>query len=181
MVPQYVHETLTLTNHKSGYTHHGYTNSEFTQAKAVAKATKNSAFNDTKQDINICKEREREREREIRSYTFKYAQKITRAWQLSSLIAALWTCSSKPSHPDLCIVNMFIQTLCIQHVSITFPGDHEHRGGAGAGACAMQQGLRMFQVYKQYLHAWHIHMYMHHCMYTCTHAMFMICALALYW
>ena len=134
----------------------------------------------TRSRIEIYIKRERERERERRSYTFKYAQKTTRAWQLSSLSAALWTCSSKPSHPDLCIVNMFIQTFCIQHVSITFPGDHEHRGGAGAGACAMQQGLHMFQVYKQYLHAWHIHMYMHHCMYMCTHAMFMICALALY-
>ena len=64
MVPQYVRFILTLTNHKSGDTHHGYTNSEFTQAKAVAKATKNSAFNDTKQDRNIYTEREGERERE---------------------------------------------------------------------------------------------------------------------
>ena len=72
---------MTLTNHNSGYTHHGYTSFEFTQAKAVAKATKNSAFNDTKQDRNIYTEREGERERERRSYTFKYAQEITRAWQ----------------------------------------------------------------------------------------------------
>ena len=49
-----------------------------------------------------------------------------------------------------------------------------------AHAPCSRVNLHMFQAYKQYLHAWHIHMYMHHCMYTCTHAMFMICALAFY-
>ena len=100
MVPQYVNQVLTLTNHNSGYTHHGYTSFEFTQAKAVAKATKNSAFNDTKQDRNIYTEREGERERERDALIHLSTRRKSQGHGNTIIV-------------DRCIVNMFIQTLAL--------------------------------------------------------------------